>query len=937
MKNLKENDSFGISIIVPAYNDEEYIGSCLDSLICQTMKEIEIIVVDDCSSDSTPDIVRAYAQKDPRVKAFFLPENSSSFVARKVGVLHSSGKYIMFADADDYLDTSACEILYHKMEEKNVDILHFGTRVIHEGVKTDEEIQRYTNHLNSVPKRLYGKEIFLDFVERKYEGHLWNKIFRQKLCKDVLNKTEDQILPKAQDKYFYWMLAFTAGSYECIPDLVLYHYRYGAGVEGNQSTIPLQAFSQFCTQAWTENAIGSFMKDKNPEGEYDDVINGSRLELISHSVKNWLRLQDEDKAAGLDMMLQHWNSDLDRAKVLSSISGHFWGDDPDKLIRLISGAESMKLSRKEIRTIGTYYHRYDNGGIQRVLSILMKQWVEMGYRVVLFTDYDETPNDYELPEGVTRVKLAFPASQSSNSKVYRPRCISFAQNILDYHIDCMVYHNYFAKPLMWDNLVCKLYNVPFFLFYHNTFSRFLIYNDERFATIPQKAPLFDGMVVLSREDEAYWRNFSRNVRYIANPLTFQLPKDRRLSERSNQILWLGRMADEHKQPYDAITMMQELVKLCPDAELLMVGDNDDPDYLPKMQAHIDEMGLTDHIRLCGFQLDVEAYFRQASVFILTSAFEGFSMVLGEAMSFGLPVVMYDLPYLELVKGNKGVITVENRDCSGMAREVAKLLLNEDLRSEKAAAAYDFIHEMYDHLDLGSAWNKLFQGVQYDNSSFINEDKTNLFRLIINAYDLGMQFKAKRDEEFRKKFPPISLSAELSAETIMRGESVAVTFSSEGGVGEKQYEVRYKQSAKKKWTVVQEFADNTSVSIKPSWIGSYDVRVKAKDVVGTTEQLDLTINVKDVLKNTSTVSKKSLMRGEILTVNASAKGGEGDYSYAVLLKRPSDSRWLILSHFSDTDTVNVTPRYVGVYTLCVKVKDEKGTIVKKDFTVNVIER
>ena len=126
-------------------------------------------------------------------------------------------------------------------------------------------------------------------------------------------------------------------------------------------------------------------------------------------------------------------------------------------------------------------------------------------------------------------------------------------------------------------------------------------------------------------------------------------------------------------------------------------------------------------------------------------------------------------------------------------------------------------------------------------------------------------------------------------------------------------------------------------LKPSWIGSYDVRVKAKDVVGTTEQLDLTINVKDVLKNTSTVSKKSLMRGESLTVNASAKGGEGDYSYAVLLKRPSDSRWLILSHFSDTDTVNVTPRYVGVYTLCVKVKDEKGTIVKKDFTVNVIER
>ena len=169
---------------------------------------------------------------------------------------------------------------------------------------------------------------------------------------------------------------------------------------------------------------------------------------------------------------------------------------------------------------------------------------------------------------------------------------------------------------------------------------------------------------------------------------------------------------------------------------------------------------------------------------------------------------------------------------------------------------------------------------------------------------------------------------------MKGEAVTVTFSSEGGVGDKQYEVRYKQSRGKKWAVAQEFAHNTSVSIKPSWIGSYDIRITAKDVVDTTEQLDLTINVKDVLKNTSTVSKKSLLRGESLTVNASGKGGEGYYSYSVLLKRPSDSRWLIQSHYSDTDTVTITPRSVGVYTLCVKVKDETGTVSKKFFSITV---
>ena len=130
MNDTKKTASCLISIIVPAYNDEEYISCCLDSLIHQSLKEIQIIVVDDCSSDATPDIIRKYVEADSRIKAFFLPENRSSFVARKVGVLHSSGKYIMFSDADDYLDTSACEILYHKIEAANVDILHFGTEIV---------------------------------------------------------------------------------------------------------------------------------------------------------------------------------------------------------------------------------------------------------------------------------------------------------------------------------------------------------------------------------------------------------------------------------------------------------------------------------------------------------------------------------------------------------------------------------------------------------------------------------------------------------------------------------------------------------------------------------------------------------------------------------------------------------------------------------------
>ena len=93
-------DNTKISVILPVYNVEKYLRQCLDTIIGQTLKEIEILCVDDGSTDNSAKILEEYAQKDQRVKVF-TQKNAGAGAARNLGLRHASGKYLSFQDSDD--------------------------------------------------------------------------------------------------------------------------------------------------------------------------------------------------------------------------------------------------------------------------------------------------------------------------------------------------------------------------------------------------------------------------------------------------------------------------------------------------------------------------------------------------------------------------------------------------------------------------------------------------------------------------------------------------------------------------------------------------------------------------------------------------------------------------------------------------------------------
>ena len=141
-----------VSIIVPVYNGAEFLRPCLDSILSQTLRELEVILVDDGSTDESPAICDSYASMDPRVICIH-QENAGAAVARNTGLLLATGKYIAFVDCDDWIDRGMYENMVNAAEKQDCDL------TICDCVKeSDSGTQLYTHEL---PGGYYDRDTML--------------------------------------------------------------------------------------------------------------------------------------------------------------------------------------------------------------------------------------------------------------------------------------------------------------------------------------------------------------------------------------------------------------------------------------------------------------------------------------------------------------------------------------------------------------------------------------------------------------------------------------------------------------------------------------------------------------------------------------------------------------------------------------------------------
>lgn len=114
-----------ISIIIPVYNVEKYISICLDSAVNQTYKDLEIVLINDGSTDTSKQIIEEYAIKDPRIK-IINQSNKGISATRNEGIQNSSGEYIVFIDSDDWIDLNTCELALEALRKNNADLVYWS-------------------------------------------------------------------------------------------------------------------------------------------------------------------------------------------------------------------------------------------------------------------------------------------------------------------------------------------------------------------------------------------------------------------------------------------------------------------------------------------------------------------------------------------------------------------------------------------------------------------------------------------------------------------------------------------------------------------------------------------------------------------------------------------------------------------------------------------
>ncbi len=209
-----------VSVILPVYNTEKYLPECLDSIINQSLRDIEIICIDDGSTDSSLQILKEYAEKDKRI-VVLEQKNSGAGIARNKGMEVAKGKYLSFLDSDDFFEPEMLEKAYIKCEEENADFCVYRSKRFDDKTHDFESIP-WTIKERYLPEVIPFKAGDADkYIFQVFNGWAWDKLYNR----NFVTKTglKYQGLRTTNDAFFVFMANVEAKCISIIDEVLAYH------------------------------------------------------------------------------------------------------------------------------------------------------------------------------------------------------------------------------------------------------------------------------------------------------------------------------------------------------------------------------------------------------------------------------------------------------------------------------------------------------------------------------------------------------------------------------------------------------------------------------------------------------------------------------------------------------------------------------------------
>lgn len=231
-----------ISVIVPVYNAAEYLPACLDSICNQTLQELEIIIVDDGSTDRSGEIADEYAANDTRIHVIH-QKNAHLSAARNTGLSVVKGNYVSFIDADDWIDKDMLETMYQMVESKALDLIVTGVCV-----EYPKENRSYYQRIESYMEARSREEIkalYFKLKEQCLFNYAWNKLYKTSFLK--ANDFYFAVEPPFEDESFNMDVFMRAASIGVLPDTPYHYMRYDNGsIVASYKADLLEAFDDKC-------------------------------------------------------------------------------------------------------------------------------------------------------------------------------------------------------------------------------------------------------------------------------------------------------------------------------------------------------------------------------------------------------------------------------------------------------------------------------------------------------------------------------------------------------------------------------------------------------------------------------------------------------------------------------------------------------------------
>jgi len=306
-----------VSLIIPVYNDAEFLHESLDSAINQTLKNIEIICVNDGSTDNSLEIMNEYAAKDSRVRVINRTENGSALMARKDGIAAANGDFTMFLDGDDSLVPNACETAYNLIVKNDVDILQFSFISYH--CAKDGNILYTIVRNPSFDEMILGRDRIQNFYflenQANLDSYLWNKIYKTKLLTRSHSKIDNFNCFFLNDLYEYYYILYYAKNMIGISTEPLYTYYRGRGVTGDNK-ISLKQFEKLCQANQAVNRIKKFLEHEGIFEEQKKYLSVWRKKRVQHYYHiGCKRLKAEDFDQAVKIMYSYFNEKDDAEEI----------------------------------------------------------------------------------------------------------------------------------------------------------------------------------------------------------------------------------------------------------------------------------------------------------------------------------------------------------------------------------------------------------------------------------------------------------------------------------------------------------------------------------------------------------------------------------------------------------------------------------------------